>query len=121
MEERLRYGISINNLWLSELGITTNHSTLEAQEEQETCKSGVPILDGGNYSSMKEEALLTSKMQELLMWEIAKTLKDKQLMFKREMGKTIRDGQLYILTKSQLISPRVFIQTSIFTATGHSI
>jgi hypothetical protein len=57
MEERLKSGISISNLRQSEPDITTNLGISRVQEEQETCKSGVPTLDGSKYSNTKMNSL----------------------------------------------------------------
>lgn len=62
MEETHRNGISINNLWLSELDITTNLGISRTVEEQEICKSGALTLDGSKFSSMKEVNLSIGKM-----------------------------------------------------------
>jgi hypothetical protein len=50
--------------------------TSKIQEEQRTCKSGVLMADGGNFSNMKVEALSTSEMAKLLM--LAKMLRVKK-------------------------------------------
>jgi hypothetical protein len=48
---------------------------------------------------MKDPNSLIGRMDLLLMSRIAKTRKDKQLVFKIILEKLTRDGRLYILTK----------------------
>jgi hypothetical protein len=50
-EEEPKSGTSINNPRPSGLDITTNHGISRVLEEQETCKSGAPTLDGSKFSN----------------------------------------------------------------------
>jgi hypothetical protein len=76
------------------------------------------MADGGNYSSSREEALLTSEMAELLT--LFKTQKDRRLLPTRELEHKTNCGRLCTLTRRRLRSPRVSTQISDFTATDHS-
>jgi len=74
--------------------------------------------NGGRCSSWKEEALSTSEMEKHSM--LFKTKKDRELNSKTETERLSNSGRLSTLTRSQLISPRDFIQTSACIATDHS-
>jgi hypothetical protein len=49
------------------------------------CRSGVPTLDGSNYSSLKETDSSTGLTRRFLMSEIAKTKRVKLLVSRIEM------------------------------------
>jgi hypothetical protein len=74
--------------------------------------------NGGRCSSLKEEALSTSETEEHSM--LFKTKKDRELNFKTETERLSNYGRLSILTRSQLILPRDFIQTLACIAIDHS-
>jgi len=63
------------------------------------CKSGVLTQDGSKSSSMKDPNSLIGRMDLLLMSRIAKTRKDKLLVFKIIQETLTRDGRLSILTR----------------------
>ena len=63
MEEKLKFGISINKLWQLEQDITINHGISRVQEKLMTCKSGVQTQDGGRSSCSKESTSVTSNRQ----------------------------------------------------------
>jgi len=75
-------------------------------------------MDGGNYSSLKEEVLLISEMEELLM--LSRMMKDKKLQSPKETDRLNNSGRLSILIRRKPRSPRDFTQTSACTVTDHS-
>jgi hypothetical protein len=75
MAERLKSGISTNNLRPSEPDTTTNHGTSRVLVKPETCKSGVPTQDGSKYSNTKMDSSLIQLTTKSLMLLDLKTKK----------------------------------------------
>lgn len=119
-QERLKLGTSIRNHWQSRPGTTTNHGTLEAQEELETCKSGAPTQDGGRSSSTQVSISVTFNSQtNALMYLVVKIMKHNQSLSTTDTTVQTKDGRLSIPTKQQFRA-RDLTRTSVSISTDHS-
>jgi hypothetical protein len=101
MEEIPKHGTSIKSHGPLRPSSTTNHGTSKAQEEPTTCRFGAPTQDGSNSSSMKVNNSSIGKMEELLMFQVAKTRKEDQLSPIRDTLEPTKNGRLSILTNQR--------------------
>jgi hypothetical protein len=90
----------------------------KTQEKPRTSKFGAQMVNGGNCSSMKEEALLTSEITEHSMQ--LKMMKDKRLNLLLELERNNNSGRSFIPIRRKPRSLRDLIQISDFTVTDHS-
>jgi len=84
MEEKLRFGISINSLRPLEQGIITNHGISRTQEKLLICKSGALTPDGSKFLNFKVNTSSIQMIIEYLMLQIQKMRKVKLLELLRE-------------------------------------
>jgi len=124
MEERPKFGTSINSQRPSEPDTTTNHSTSRTLERLETCKSGAPTQDGGKFSKCKVNSLSIQPTTRFSKSPHRKMMKELLLLLTTGMvTKTImptKDGRLYISTKLKQLELRASTKSSVSTSTDHS-
>jgi hypothetical protein len=120
MEERLRSGISINNLWLSEQDTTTNHGISRMLEELLTCKSGALTQDGSKSSSTRTINSSTGNPLRCLMCLVPRTRKDKLFKYTVTTVERTNNGMSFILTRLMDLKLRDSTKTLVSMWTDHS-
>jgi len=120
MEEHLKSGTSINNLWQSDLSPTTNHGTFKVMVEAIQCKSQALTPTGGRSSDMKESNSSTGITERHLMFQVERMLKDNQFGSGVSMVEPTRDGRFSILTKHQRFQLKDLTKNTDSTLTDHS-
>jgi hypothetical protein len=92
----------------------------KTQEELPICKSTVPTVNGGNSSDLMEPSSSNGKTTDALMFQAERMLKDKLLLFTRNMEELTRDGQSSILTRRKKKQIAALMPNGASTSTDHS-
>jgi hypothetical protein len=120
MEERLKSGISINNLLLLEPDTTTNHGISRIPEEPATCRSGAPTPIGSKSSSIKTTSSSTGQTTRFLMSMTQRTLKDRELESRTTKMLGTNNGKLFILTRQRILEAKDSTRSLVSTSIDHS-
>jgi hypothetical protein len=92
---------------LSLNGRKDGHSTSKMLVERTTCRCGIPILDGSNFSDSKVTTLSMFRTTKYLKFKVMLTKKQEMLEFIQGTMEDTKDGMLSILTRKVKILEKV--------------